>query len=60
MSRALDRRRIGIFYAFKMKKMHWRLCRRLKIRFYKQKNKNKLGGENDQPDTFYPTYCARI
>jgi hypothetical protein len=56
--RALDRGHIGIFYAFKMPKTHWRWCRWLKIRFFNQKQ--IFFGENDQPDTFYPTYYARI
>jgi hypothetical protein len=34
--RASDRGRIGVFYAFKMPKMHWRLCRGLEIGFYKK------------------------
>jgi hypothetical protein len=35
--RASDRERIGIFYAFKMPKTHWRWCRGLYIRFYKKR-----------------------
>jgi hypothetical protein len=35
--RASDRGRIGVFLAFKTLKTHWRLCRGLKIRFYKKK-----------------------
>jgi hypothetical protein len=38
VTRALDRGRIGVFYAFKMPKTHWRWCRGLKIRFYKKKS----------------------
>jgi hypothetical protein len=33
-----DRGRIGIFYAFKLPKTHWRLCRGLQICFYNKKN----------------------
>jgi hypothetical protein len=36
-SRASDTGRIGVFYAFKMPKMHWRWCRGLEIRLQKKK-----------------------
>jgi hypothetical protein len=39
----------GILYAFKMPKMHWRLCRGLQICFYKKEK--MFFCENDHPDT---------
>jgi hypothetical protein len=58
-TRASDRGRIGIFYAFKMpKKRIGDDVGDLKIRVYKKQK--TFGGENDPPDTFYPSYYARI